>query len=102
GRRRDSVERDIAPFVAVGGGRPHDRGGEVVHPLLDLLLILVEGEGELCHAQILKLPVGNQQQRGQCHDRTEGVRRRDGGAEQVPGGGRTNRPREPAGRLLDA
>jgi hypothetical protein len=40
-------------------GGPHDLLGEVVHPLLDLLLILVEIERELGHLALLAATVAD-------------------------------------------
>ena len=57
GRLLHDGPRELLPFVPLVRGRPHDVLREVVHPLLDLLLVLVEIEREVGHAR--KLPVSN-------------------------------------------
>ena len=57
GRLLDDRPRELLPLVPLVGGGPHDVLGEVVDPLLDLLLVLVELEGEVGHGR--KLPMGN-------------------------------------------
>ena len=44
--------RELLPLVPLVGGRAHHGGGEIVHPVLDLLLVLVESEGELGHVAL--------------------------------------------------
>ena len=71
-RLLDDRPRGLLPLVPLVGGRTDDVLGEVVDPLLDLELVLVESEGEIGHccylrgeddppARLPKLPVGNLQ-----------------------------------------
>ena len=45
----DDRVRELLALVPLDGRRAHDALGEVVDPLLDLQLVLVESSGELCH-----------------------------------------------------
>ena len=49
GRLLDDRPRELLPLVPLVGGRADDLLGEVVDPLLDLLLIFVQVQGELSH-----------------------------------------------------
>ena len=48
----DDRPRRLFALVPLVGGRPDDVGGELVHPVLDLLLLLVELQGELGHGHL--------------------------------------------------
>ena len=58
-RLLDDGPRRLFFLVPLVTGGPHDLFGEVVHPLLDLLLILVEIEGELGHWALLAATVAD-------------------------------------------
>ena len=53
----DDRPRELLALVPLVGGRADDVLGEVVDPLLDLQLVLVEGQREVGHGP--KLPAGN-------------------------------------------
>ena len=49
-------QRELLSLVPFMGGGAHHCGGEVVDPLLDLLLVLVEGKREVSHPEIVSYP----------------------------------------------
>src|SRR5439155_507386 len=57
GRLLDDGPGELLPLVPLVGRRPHHGLGEIVNPLLDLQLILVQLEGEVSHPAML--PRGN-------------------------------------------
>ena len=54
----DDRPRELLALVPLVGGGPHDVLGEVVDPLLDLLDVFGQLEGELAHRHLTVIDAG--------------------------------------------